>query len=171
MLGSISGTPRSAWWKWNFCCNLWLAFRLAFLSFCGNAFVVFVVVKRFSDKGKRACASINRRRTWYVPSGDMDATAMAQVTMKKSRGRTKNRKNHRENARKLPEKSAKSCFTCCQPCLKNPAFNGQTMVEIFEFQAGTGGVAHIKTKFTITAKRSRARLGWLAWPCHGKGLV
>ena len=124
-------------------------------------------MKRFSDKGKRACASINRRRTWYVPSGDMDATGDHE----KIRGRTKNRKNHRENARKLPEKSAKSCFTCCQPCLKNPTFNGQTMVENFEFQARTGSVMHINTNCTVTIKRSRARLGWLASPCHGDRLV
>ena len=35
------------------------------------------------------------------------------------------------------------------------------MVEIFEFQALTGSVVHIKLKFTITTRRSRARLdGW-----------
>ena len=44
------------------------------------------------------------------------------------------------------------------------------MVENFEFQAGTGSVMHIKTKFTITTKQSKARLVWLVRPGHGRRL-
>ena len=79
----------------------------------------------------------------------------------------KNTAKMREN---LPKKARKVVPNAVNHAWKNPAFNGQSMVENFEFQAPAGSVMHKKRKFTITTMRLKARLVWLVRPGHGRRL-